>query len=177
MKQKNTECEMFLYKTLLLTSGYQPIKRIDCKRAICMSILEKVDVIESYDRYIGSPSIRIQIPSVIRLKHVIKTKPMRIRYSRANIYTRDDKICQYCNVKFQVKDLTLDHVIPKSCGGRTSWSNIVTCCQSCNTMKADRTPQQAGMLLVKKPKYPSLKNYFESSSGEKIPEQWEKYLY
>jgi len=163
-------------KTLLLNQGYQPIKAISWQRAICMHFLEKVDVLESYEWTICSPSIKLNAPAVVRLKYHSSTEPMRLRFSRGNIYARDDKTCQYCSKKHPPKDLTLDHVIPKSIGGRTTWTNIVTACSGCNTRKADRTPQQAGMKLLSKPVYPTVKSLYSSIGGEEIPEQWNNWI-
>lgn len=163
-------------RTLLLNQGYQPIKAISAKRAICMYILEKVDVLEHYKETISSPSIEFNIPAVIRLKNQAKVKPMRVRFSRSNIYTRDDKICQYCGNKFKPQELTLDHVIPKSFGGKTTWTNIVTCCKTCNTQKANRTPQQANMRLINRPSYPGVKFMYSNMSG-KMPEQWSNWFF
>jgi len=163
-------------KTLLLNQGYQPIKAISWRRAICLHILEKVDVLESYKEKISSPSIQFNIPAVIRLRNQSKSEPMKIRFSRANIYARDNKVCQYCEKKFKPQDLTLDHVIPKSVGGKTSWKNIVTSCKDCNTEKANRTPQQAKMKLAKRPEYPNVKAMYSDYSDGSIPEEWNNWV-
>jgi 5-methylcytosine-specific restriction endonuclease McrA len=168
---------MICRKTLLLNQGYQPIKAISWKRAICMHFLEKVEVLENYDWTINSPSLQLSAPAVVRLKYNAKAEPMRIRFSRGNIYARDNKVCQYCNKKFSAKHLTLDHVIPRSLGGRTTWTNIVTACQDCNTKKADKTPQQANMKLLSKPTYPSVQTLYANAIGGRIPEQWNNWLF
>lgn len=163
-------------KALLLNSAFQPIKLITWKRAICMFILEKVDVLEHYDEEICSPTVSFKKPAVVRLKNTTYIKPMRIRFSRANIYNRDKRICQYCGGKFKLKELTLDHVIPKSMGGKTTWKNIVTSCVTCNGHKANRTPQQANMRLVNgKPTIPSLSQYYLEIVGS-TPEEWKNWL-
>lgn len=165
------------HRTLLLNQGYQPIKAIDWKRALCMFFLEKVDILEYYDEKICSVSMEFQIPAVIRLKKNVKFEPSRIRFSRSNIYTRDKGICQYCGGKFKPSELTLDHVIPKSVGGRASWTNMVACCKSCNEKKANRTPQQAGMRLIQRPQYPSNRDMYKHSAGGEIPEQWNNWIF
>lgn len=164
-------------KTLLLNQGYQPIKALSWKRAICMYILEKVDILEEYEETISSPSVEFKVPAVIRLKHQAKVEPMKIRFSRANIYARDKKTCQYCGEKFRPQNLTLDHVIPKSFGGKTAWTNIVSCCKDCNTEKANRTPQQANMRLVQRPSYPSVKTMYSDYLGGNVPKEWNNWIF
>lgn len=165
------------HKTLLLNQGYQPLKAINCKRAICMSFLEKVDILETYDCFIASATMKIPVPAVVRLKKLIDIGPTRIRFSRTNIFLRDEYVCQYCNRIFHTKNLTLDHVVPRSFGGRTSWSNIVTCCKKCNNKKADRTPKDANMRLLKRPCYPNIKSYYTAYVHGQLPEEWSKWLF
>lgn len=164
-------------KTLLLSQGYQLIKRIDPKKAICMYFLDKVDIVEEYPDFISSPSVKVHLPAVVRLKHYTKTEPLKVRFSRKNIYARDKKVCQYCGENFKPEFLTLDHVIPKSFGGQTSWTNIVSCCKPCNTKKADRTPQQAKMRLLSMPKYPNVKMVYAETLNGEIPEEWKNWLF
>lgn len=164
-------------RTLLLSQGYQPLKIISWKRAMCMMFLDKVEIVETYDWMINSARAQFSAPAVVRLVHPTKMIKHRIRFSRSNIYARDDKTCQYCTIRFGVQDLTLDHVIPKSSGGRTSWTNIVTCCIDCNRDKADRTPQQADMELLNKPVYPGiLGSYHKYLQGRGVPNQWDQWL-
>ena len=168
---------MRIERTLLLNQGYQPLKIISWKRAMCMHILEKVEVLASYDWKVRSAFEAFPAPAVVRLTHATKTQPHRIRFSRTNIYSRDNKTCQYCGEKFHVKDLTLDHVIPRSMGGRTTWTNIVTACIGCNTGKANRTPQQASMRLIKQPIYPGvLGSYGKYLDSNRVPNEWHDWL-
>lgn len=164
-------------KTLLLSQGYQLIKKISPKRAICMHFLGKVDVVEEYPETINSPTLAINIPAVVRLLHYAKTEPMKVRFSRTSVYARDGHICQYCGGSFKKANLTLDHVIPKSFGGKTNWTNIVTCCKACNTKKANKTPHQANMRLISKPKYPNPKHVCVESLGDDVPEQWKNWIF
>jgi len=164
-------------KTLLLNNGYQPIKAITWQRAICMHFLGKVDILEGYEKTISSPSVEFNVPAVVRLRKSTKAEPMRIRYSRSNILSRDNNTCQYCEGKFRSQDLTLDHVIPKSIGGKTTWTNIVACCKTCNTEKANRTPQQANMRLSQRPAVPSVKTMYSDYVDGNIPEQWSNWLF
>ena len=159
------------------------MKIISWQRAMCMTLLEKVNVIATYDWEIRSGINREGIvgkfpaPAVVSLKHVTKNLPRRIRFSRQHIYARDNKTCQYCGEKFPLNKLTLDHVIPKSAGGRTSWTNIVAACIDCNTTKADMTPQQAGMKLLSKPIYPGiLGSYAKYLVAKNVPKEWTLFL-
>ena len=141
-----------------------------------MVLLEKVDVLEEHDWQINSANHKIPAPSVIRLKDRTVVISKFLKFSRINIYARDKSVCQYCSEKFSNTKLTLDHVIPKSLGGRTTWENIATCCQKCNFEKADRTPHQAKMKLIKKPTYPSSISLIDKYCSKQVPVNWNFYL-
>ena len=128
--------------------------------AVAMIMKEKADVVSTYaDRLIRSVSTSIEMPRIIRLRKYVKVAKnlAMVRYSRRNIILRDDSTCQYCSKKVHGKDATLDHVMPKSRGGKSTWTNIVLSCRSCNGKKDNRTPQEAGMTLLKKPVKPQAK--------------------
>ncbi len=142
-----------------------------------MHFLGKVDIVEEYEDTWNSPSLEINIPAVVRLRNNTRIEPMKVRFSRASVYARDGKVCQYCGNTFSAANLTLDHVIPKSFGGKTQWTNIVSACKACNSKKADRTPQQANMRLLKRPKYPNPKLIYIDNLGDKIPEEWKNWIF
>jgi 5-methylcytosine-specific restriction endonuclease McrA len=101
-----------------------------------------------------------------------------MKFSRQNLYFRDRGKCQYCGTSFESKDLTYDHVIPRSKGGQTEWTNIVTSCLPCNLKKGGRTPEEAGMCLVRRPKVPIWIPLLTMSLGiEEMPAPWRDYLY
>ena len=163
---------------LLLNMSYEPLKIINWKKAITMLCLGKVEVIEEYGRDIHSVSFTIKLPSVIRLLRIVKRQKSPIKFSRQNIYARDRYNCQYCGEKLPTDELTYDHVIPKSRGGKTEWKNIVTCCIDCNRKKGGRTPAEAGMKLVRKPARPKWIPAVRVTIGFKeIPQTWRDYLY
>ena len=165
-------------QVLLLNISYEPIKVIDWQKAITMLCLGKVEVIEEYGRKIRSVSFTIKLPSVVRLLNVVKRNKKPVKFSRQNIYARDKYKCQYCGVHFQPEDLTYDHVLPKSRGGRTEWTNIVTCCIDCNRKKGGRTPKEAFMKLMKKPTMPAWVPAVRLTIGFKhVPRTWREYLY
>ena len=141
-------------KTLKLDATYRPIGVVDCLEALVMCIVGKATAVEEYEEEISSPSITFKIPSVIVLKTVVKFISTGIRPSRNNIFWRDKNQCQYCGVIESPRDMTIDHVIPRSRGGENTWSNLVTCCKRCNQKKGNRTPEEANMSLLNKPVKP-----------------------
>jgi len=115
----------------------------------------KIEVVEySRDHTIKGVSQDYPMPAVVRLLRRFKRDKLRIKFSRLNIYARDGFRCQYDGKRYAAEDLTFDHVVPRAQGGKTNWENIVTCCRACNHAKADRTPYEAGMALVRMPKKP-----------------------
>jgi len=163
---------------LLLNITYEPLKIINWKKAITLLFLGKVEVIEEYGREIHSVSFTIKLPSVVRLLKIVKRPKSPIKFSRQNIYARDRHKCQYCGARFSTEDLTYDHVLPKSRGGKTKWGNIVTCCFGCNRKKGGRTPAEASMKLIRKPTRPTWIPAIRITIGFKqIPESWGDYLY
>ncbi len=125
---------------------------INWQKALRLWFQDKVEILEYHSAFARSPSLSMQIPSVLRLKKYIKPKKNnKIRFNRQNVYLRDKHTCQYCHIIFTYKQLTLDHVIPASKGGPKTWENVVTACRPCNQTKRNRTPHQAGMPLKHKP--------------------------
>lgn len=166
------------YPALLLNATYEPLKVISWKKAIVLVTLGKVEVIEEYDREIHSVSLSFKLPSVVRLLKYVKGRPNWIRFSRQNVYLRDGFRCQYCGREFPPQELTCDHVIPRSRGGKTDWTNVVTCCKSCNHKKGGRTPEEAGMTLLREPKRPQWLPFIHMSLKMKDPPaSWYEYLY
>jgi 5-methylcytosine-specific restriction endonuclease McrA len=141
-------------RTLVLDAGYQPLRIIGWRRAICMSFLDKVEVLAHYAFDIPTPSHSYPTPAVVRLLGQLRVRPQVVRFSRRNVYLRDDHRCQYCGVVFPAAELTLDHVVPRVAGGKTSWTNVVAACRPCNRRKGGRTPEQAGLTLPKPPLRP-----------------------
>ena len=166
--------------TLLLNTTFEPLRVLHWKRAITLMWQDKVEVLEVYDRELHSVSITIRLPSVIRLLKMIRirTSHHAVKFSRANIFARDKHHCQYCGRKFRSVDLTFDHVVPISRGGKKAWENIVTACLPCNNKKSGRTPDEARIRLIKKPCKPKWSPTFTITIGLKtLPESWRDYLY
>jgi len=142
-------------QTLMLTPWMVPHKIISWQRAVVLTYLGKVEVIETWDAELRGPSVSMPTPAVVRLKKGAVSAKQSIRFSRMNVFTRDKFRCQYCGVKKPVRQLNYDHVIPRVQGGKTVWENIVTSCYACNDRKGSRTPEQAGMKLLRQPKKPT----------------------
>jgi 5-methylcytosine-specific restriction endonuclease McrA len=166
-------------RTLLLNSTYEPLKVIPWQRAMILMWLGKVEVVRSYDRVIRSVSFRVALPAVVRLLRFVRKKRQPLSFSRKNLFGRDENTCQYCRQRLDTSELTYDHVLPRSRGGKTEWTNIVTCCVDCNRKKGGRTPEQAGMRLIKQPRRPdTLPTHVTITiSMNTAPEAWRDFLY
>ena len=149
-------------RVLLLNSENEPIRICSWKRAVVLLLKGKAECdkrIKDIEDYINIDNA--SIPRVIKLNYdvAVPYKELPFPYNRENVFVRDDYTCQYCGRKFPASELTLDHVFPKSRLGPDIWENIVTCCKECNQYKADRTPKEAGMKLLRRPFRPE--TYFE----------------
>jgi len=156
--------------------SYYPLSLWSWQDTIKAVFLERVNILEEYERVIHSPSFEMRIPSVISLKTYVR--PVRNpAFTRFNLFLRDRFECQYCGYD---EDLTFDHVIPRSRGGRTTWENIVTACARCNLTKGGRTPREAHMHPHRHPRRPSM--YELQEHGRRFPpnhlhESWLDFLY
>jgi len=165
-------------RTLLLSQGYEPIKIIPWQRAMVLLTLEKVEVVEEYPAQIRAPSIIVNVPAVVRLRKAFRRHAKPVKFSRVNIYARDGYRCQYCATRCSIDELTYDHVIPRSRGGRTTWDNIVSCCYICNAKKANRTPSEARMALRSTPTRPTWIPAVQIRvSTKSVPDAWRDYVY
>ena len=160
---------------LVLDSSYRPIKQISWKKAMTLYFQEKIEVIKEYeDTWIRSPRKKFKLPSVIRLIDYIFRLPWGIRLTRTNLYIRDKGQCQYCSKKLNKGRFTLDHVIPKSKGGKTDWNNLVVSCEKCNIKKGDQSLKDVGYSLNQKPCQP--KSGFLFTTLEEAPPDWLDFL-
>jgi 5-methylcytosine-specific restriction endonuclease McrA len=163
---------------LVLNATFEPINVTAVRRAMVLLIKGVAQAEEMNHSEIHSARRAIRVPSVIRLlayRHI----PQQTRaLSRKNILLRDRNTCQFCTRIFPASELTLDHVIPRSRGGRSSWENLVACCYQCNNRKGDRTPEEAGIKLARKPRPFTL--YTSRQLMRLIghrDEKWRKYLF
>ncbi len=162
--------------TLVLNASYEPINIVSARRAITLVMKGAAYVEKASSQFIHTSRIAIQIPSVVRLI-VYRRMPRQNRaVSRKSIMLRDRYTCQYCRGVFETRKLTLDHINPRSRGGGNTWENLVACCYPCNNRKADRTPQEAGMVLAHKPAQIGIHAKHRLMVGTAEPE-WDQYLF
>jgi len=140
---------------LVLNSSYEPINVCAARRALVL-VLKGVAAAEEHSiGHVHSARHAIRVPSVIRLLEYRRIPHQTRALSRKNILMRDRYTCQYCHKTLNSSELTLDHVIPRSRAGETTWENLVACCHPCNNRKGSRTPEEAGMPLLFLPYVPS----------------------
>jgi 5-methylcytosine-specific restriction endonuclease McrA len=167
-------------QTLVLNATYEPLRVVPWQKAITLLFQGKVEVIAVYDREIRGVTVRVRLPSVLRLlRHVrMKRSFAHVPFSRPNVYARDDNTCQYCGERFSPSQLTFDHVVPVARGGRKDWDNIVTCCIPCNRRKGDQLPEEAGLRLIRRPRRPPALSHLTLSFGvHRAPESWRDFLF
>lgn len=125
---------------------------------------------------IRSPRLLLRVPRVLLLGAYDRVPRREIRFSRRNVYLRDQNTCQYCGRIFREEELNLDHVVPRDTGGKSNWENIVTACVRCNSRKANRLPEQAGMSLRRVPAKPKWRLVVASSLSAEEVEAWKEFL-
>lgn len=166
-------------RVLLLTQSYVPHKVISWDRAVILLCTDKAEVVEHTDEVIYSnpdTGVVYMMPSVIKLTKQVTGTKRAVKFSRVNVFTRDGFRCQYCGSPKKMKELNYDHVIPRHQGGKTVWENIVSACYECNGRKANRTPEQAKMKLLKKPCKPkSLPMMGPRFDPKDLPPAWVEY--
>jgi 5-methylcytosine-specific restriction endonuclease McrA len=129
-----------------------------------------------HEDWIRSVHFEIQLPRVIRLLHYDRTPRQTLRFSRRNLFARDEHRCQYCGEAVPYSLLSLDHVVPRSRGGATTWENVVTSCKPCNTLKGGRTPAEARMKLIRKPVKPKQSPLLAMKLSNPKYEAWKVFL-
>ncbi len=163
-------------EVLVLNNDYEPLNVCNIRRAIVLVCMGKADVLHADSNAVQTIHGSLDLPSVVRLRHYVKRPIPELRLSRRSIFARDNQTCQYCG--HRARDLTIDHVIPKRLGGKSTWENLVCCCRRCNAKKGDKTLDLTSMVLARQPRKPryvpfiSLTKYMEGSRN-KI---WRDYL-
>ena len=163
---------------LVLNATYEPVNVCAARRAIILILNGVALAEEETNRIVRSTSLAMPIPSVIRLLEYRRIPHQARALSRKNILLRDHNTCQFCGQALPSSELTLDHVIPRSQGGKSAWENLVACCHPCNNEKGDHTPEQAGMKLLRTPRpfnlhtSRHLMRLMAHGNG-----QWRKYLF
>lgn len=183
-------------QTLVLNRSWVPVHVTPARRALTLVYIGHARAVDPktynlYDfeswldlsqtgngefRYAHTPSFRVRVPDVILLNIFNGFIRHEVRFSRQSIFDRDGTTCQYCGKRFSRSRLTLDHVVPTSRGGADTWENLVVACHACNVRKADRTPDEASMPLIRKPKKPAWFPHF----GMRIPRDqvqvWQRFV-
>ena len=173
----STSRSMDSAKVLVLNQTFEPLQVCGARRAVVLVFLGKAERVEDSTRVIRSPSMTFLVPSVIRLQRYIR-KPAKptIAFNKKNILKRDAHTCQYCG-RNGGERMTIDHVIPKSLGGRTVWENVVSACRGCNLKKGNKRPWEVGMRLLRKPTKPHSSSYLGMlAHTSPHHESWRKYL-
>lgn len=127
-------------------------------------------------RWIRTPSMKIAVPEVIVLKKYGERPPRKVTFNRPNLVKRDENTCQYCGVHLREREATIEHILPRSRGGPTSWENCVAACEDCNSRKADQTPREAGMKLRSVPAKPNWKSRIRLPGGSEPRPSWIPFL-
>lgn len=178
---------------LVLNRNFQPIHITNARRAFSLLYLGVARALdrefrtfdfecwaqlsaENGDDVVTTVDRAIRVPRVIILQIYDRIPKTKVRFSRHNIYTRDDNTCQYCGENLPRTELNLDHVVPRAQGGRTTWENVVCCCIDCNLRKGARTPEQAGMLLRKAPTRPKWSPTIRASGDKVRYREWLPFL-
>lgn len=165
-----------MQNVIVLNADYSFLSTVSWQNAICLLLEEKAEAVELTDNIVKniSRTVEMVVPSVIRLlKYVGQIFKMTVPFSKRNVFNRDRNTCGYCNTHIEdIRECTIDHIVPRAQGGKTTWMNCITSCKKCNYHKADRTPEQAKMKLVNKPYVPSMsqhiKHFTKSYNIDKI---------
>jgi 5-methylcytosine-specific restriction endonuclease McrA len=164
-------------QVLVLNATYEPMNVVSVRRAVLLLLKEKAELVEAAEAQLRSERMVLPVPLVIRLVYYVRI-PQRfsLPLSRRTVMARDHYACQYCGTQPGKACLTIDHVVPRSRGGDTVWENVVTACGVCNRRKGNRTPEEAGMYLLRQPGRP---RYLAITllAGASAPKVWDKYMY
>ena len=159
--------------------SYFPLSIWPWQEAIKAVFLGRVNIVSEYDRLVHSPTLTMRLPSVVSLKEYIPAA-RRPAFTRFNVFLRDRFSCQYCGIRSPAEGLTFDHVVPKSRGGRTTWSNVVAACEPCNLRKGGMMPIDAAMFPRMRPRQPTTHELQENGRAyppNYLHESWRDFLY
>jgi 5-methylcytosine-specific restriction endonuclease McrA len=142
-------------QVLVLNASYEPLSLVSVRRAVVLLLREKAELLEVTQQMLRSTSHAMAVPLVIRLVHYVRLPHRKVPATRTAVMLRDAFTCQYCGESPGRHLLTVDHVVPRSRGGRHDWENLVTACTRCNQRKGSLTPDESSMQLIRKPFEPS----------------------
>ncbi len=164
-------------QVLVLNATYEPMNVVSVRRAVVLLVKQKAEIVEAAEAYLRSERMTLPVPLVIRLVYYVRIpRRFSLPLSRRTILARDHYTCQYCGAQPGKVALTIDHIVPRSKGGETTWENVVVACGPCNRRKGNRTPEEAGFRLGCEPSRP---RYLAVTllAGPRAPEVWDKYMY
>jgi 5-methylcytosine-specific restriction endonuclease McrA len=161
---------------LVLNSTYEPMTVSAWQRAVELVFAGKAEIVHETGKQLRSAGgFAMPLPSVIRMLYYIRRKPKRVALTKKNVLLRDDYLCGYCGEQGDRDTMTVDHIVPVSHGGRSTWTNLASACAPCNGRKRDRTPEQARMPLRRKPFEPRFIPFVVVRRNTERDE-WQKYL-
>lgn len=164
-----------LTDVLVLNFTYEVINVTSFQRAVKMIFSGKAEIIHDRDRVIVSTTREMRMPSIIRLLYYIRRPLQKVALTKKNVLLRDDYTCQYCGQHGE-KLMTVDHIVPRSRGGPSTWENLACACMQCNNRKNNRTPHEANMLLARKPRQPKYIPWIQVKRNT-LPDEWGKFLF
>ena len=159
---------------LVLNQNYEPLSICSVRRALLLILRGKAEAVEKLGLVIRSVSQDHSVPSVVRLWRYIQAPRQKVVLSKRNILKRDNHQCQYCGSKSG--KLTIDHIVPRTSGGKSTWENLVCACVTCNCKKGEDSPDQAGLMLRVKPKQPNKVTFIRNFIGAE-DQRWKPYLF
>jgi 5-methylcytosine-specific restriction endonuclease McrA len=162
-----------MHRVLVLNATFEPLNTVSVPRAVALLLADKAEIVEAAEARLRSQHITLPLPVVIRLVTYVRIpRMMPLAVTRRGVFNRDNHTCQYCGHMLHSAELTLDHVLPRSRGGKTAWENVVAACKPCNHRKNDRTPAEAHMRLLRAPFRPR----YLALVVLDVPPAWRKYL-
>lgn len=165
---------MVAQSILLLNASYEPLTVVTLARAVKLLLRGRAEAVSDERITVASAAETLAVPQVLRLKIYAHVPHRRTpAWTRRGVFERDDFTCAYCGRRYAARDLTVDHLIPVSQGGASTWGNTVAACPRCNQRKADRTPHEAGMKLLIEPKAP--RTSYLVASGD-VPAAWKVWI-
>ena len=157
---------------LVLNATYEPLSVVPARRAACLVLAERADLVADDGTELHSASLVLPSPSVVRLRYMVKAPfHRRTTLSRRALFARDEYRCQYCGGFAD----SIDHIVPRSRGGRHEWENVAAACRPCNLRKRDRTPAEASMVLARPPRAPK-EHTWVTVAVARVPDEWKPYL-
>ena len=164
-------------RVLVLNATYEPLSVVSVQRAVVLLLKAKAELVEATEERLHASHLTLPVPLVIRLVYFVRIpRPVMLAPSRRTILARDNYTCQYCGATPGRANLTLDHIIPRSRGGPTNWDNVVAACKPCNMRKGNRTPEEAGLALHRRPGRPNYLAFLLLAEAGR-QQTWGKYAF